>query len=167
MLKPYLTAIKERLMASTTTAVVDIWNSQTTAANNDTIISPSVFVDFGNIQWSSLSNDVKQGTATITLHCVCTDYTNATDNLPNINNRFTYMTAILAALENHTAKSNDGLLLFKGFQLAGTQLSTNSDALKDDTITFNTVLYYYDVWREKNWQEIILQGVGTQHDATI
>lgn len=167
MLKPYLKAIETRLLSRTQTAIVDIWNSQTLAANNDTIISPSVFIDFGKVQWSSLSNDVKQGLATITVHCVCTDYTNALDDLPGINNRFTYTAAVLEALENYVAKSAQGLVMFKGLELNTTQMSTNSDALKDDVITFNTILYYYDVWRERNWQQIILEGVETQYAENI
>lgn len=163
MLKPHLQAIQARLLAKTQTAVIDLWNSQTTN-NTDTVISPSVYVDFGKVQWQALSNDVKQGTATISVHCVCTDYTNALDELPNILNRFTFTASVLAALENLTGKSNDGLILFKALELSSCQMSTNSDALKDDVISFNTTLYYYEVWRERNWQEIILEGVEAQYD---
>ena len=163
MLKPYLKAIQTRLLAKTQTAIVDLWNSQTTNSA-DAIISPSVFVDFGNVKWSSLSTDVKQGYATISVHCVCTDYTNALDELPNIVNRFSFTASVLAALENLTGKDDAGLILFKGLELSDTQMSINADALKDDIITFNTILYYYDVWREKNWQEITLEGVEAQYD---
>ena len=166
MIKPYLKAIQTQLLAKTQTVTVDIWNSQT-SNNTDTIISPSVFVDFGNIKWTALSTDVKQGIATVKVHCVCTDYTNALDELPGILNRFDYTSSVLSALENYTAKSSDGLLLFKGLELAETVLSTNADALKDDVIAFNTVLYYYDVWREKNWQEITLLDVETTYDNTL
>ena len=163
MLKPYLKAIQTKLLAKTPTAVVDIWNSQT-AGSGDAIISPSVFIDFGNIKWSALSNDVKQGYATIKVHCVCADYTNALDELPNILNRFTFTSSVLEALENLVAKDEDGLVLFKSLELNDTEMSTNADALKDDVISFNTVLYYYNVWREKDWQQIMLQGVETEYD---
>lgn len=166
MLKPYLKAIQTRLLAKTQTAVVDLWNSQTTNAA-DTIVSPSAFVDFGKIQWSSLSSDVKQGYATIQVHCVCTDYTNALDALPNVLTRFTFTASVLAALENYVAKDAEGLILFKGLELANTQMSTNADIVKDDIISFNAVLYYYDVWREKNWLQIILQGVETEYDPNV
>jgi hypothetical protein len=163
MLKPYLKAIQTKLLAKTQTAVVDLWNSQT-SNSTDAVISPSVFIDFGNVKWSSLSTDVKQGYATIKVHCVCADYTNALDELPNILNRFTFTSSVLEALENYVAKDEDGLVLFKSLELNDTEMSTNADALKDDAISFNTVLYYYNVWREKDWQQIILQGVEAEYD---
>lgn len=163
MLKPYLKAIQTQLLTKTQTALVDLWNSQTTN-NSDAVISPSVLIDFGNIKWRALSNDVKQGYATIKVHCVCADYTNALDELPNILTRFTFTASVLEALENYVAKDEQGLVLFKSLELNDTQLSTDADAMKDDVISFNTILYYYNVWREKNWQQVILDGVETEYD---
>lgn len=171
MFKQHLKAFETRLTAKTEAKTIDLWNSQTEADPNS-IITPAVYVDFGEVLWTTLPSGEKQAQNTlITIHCaskhIRPTQSKAYDGDNNRLRRLDWSEEVLLALERFVGRDAQNRILFTALKLAGSVLDTNHDDLVHDTLTFQTTLYLRQTNRYAGGECIILEGVDDEVDNSI
>ena len=168
----HLRILEAQLMAALPdTITVDHWNSQPSHTDDEALLTPAVFFDFGNVQWRSTGSNVKQGLAKITAYCVSTDYLStrytAEDTDDERFRRFDWSSDVLTVLDGFAGKDMEGKLAFTRLELVNSIMDIDHDGMKTDILVFNTQLYYYHTWREVNWQEITLESIQSLYNGAL
>ena len=66
---------------------------------------------------------------------------------------------IASILDNFSAKDGEGRVIIKSMQLNSTRLDTTHDSLRDDTVSFTALLYYYGAYTKQNANCAVIERV--------